>query len=77
MQDPLAENISGQKVQKATHSVEWHIDVSHVLLFVGLAYLVVRLAPVLASGDDREDRADHDGDRDLVNVDIQGGGLAP
>ena len=77
MQDPLAENISGQKVQKATHSVEWHINVSHVLAFVAVAYVGVKILPALANDGDQENRADHggDGDRDLVDVNIQGGGL--
>jgi len=77
MEDPLPENITGSKVQRATHSVEWQINVSHVLLFFGLAYLATRVLPALV-GDDQEDHADRgdDVEADGAEIAVNGGGLA-
>ena len=75
MDDPVPENITGQKVQKATHSVEWQINVSRVLLFVGVAYVGAKLLPALAPSDGGEQPSDEDDGRDLVDIDIQRGGL--
>jgi len=74
MQDPPPSNISGTKVETVSHEVHHHIRWDYAIAGIVALYVLVKFVGPIASDDDQEDRADHggDGDRDLVDVDIQG-----
>jgi hypothetical protein len=38
MNDPAPENIQGMK--KSTHSVEWEINVSHLMIAIAVLYII-------------------------------------
>jgi hypothetical protein len=64
MRDPDPSNIAGRKVE--SHSVEWHINLSHVIVAAGALYLVWRLGLLTPSSDGRED------EREGTPIDVQG-----
>jgi hypothetical protein len=45
MQDPLPENITGEKA--VTHSVEHRVDWSHVLIALAVVYVAAKFGPPL------------------------------
>jgi hypothetical protein len=66
MQDPSPSNIHGSKVQQ--HSVEWQVNVGHVLLGLAAIYVAAKFGPPLlgaASGSS-------DGQEERVDVEVNG-----
>lgn len=80
--EPESGNIDGQVVEKRVHSVQWRVNVSHVLLAAGVVLVGYQLwkmgvfSALASAASSSASESEDDGDRDSVAVEIAEEGLA-